>query len=169
MAQPRATARAIAPPLAPKFQLPPSPSAVGDEFEPMRAIEIEHRRRRLFDRPSRHVDRRPTAFRKQPARRRELLGDRGAIDIFGLRIGVERQQAVLPDLYDSIRGRDQADNQRPAEMIEGAWQWDVRHEWDVGGLIAAIGQIDAGRGLRGPADAEENDIGMVEVLRRLTV
>ena len=54
-------------------------------------------------------------------------------------------------------------------MIEGAWQGDVRHERDVGGLIAAIRQIDAGRGLRGAADPEENDIGMVEVLRRLTV
>ena len=50
-----------------------------------------------------------------------------------------------------------------------ARQWHVRHERDVGGLIAAIGKIDAGRGLRCAAHPEQNDVRMVEIFRRLTV
>ena len=36
-------------------------------------------------------------------------------------------------------------------------------------LIAAIGEIDAGRGLRGAADADEQNIGIVEILRKMPV
>ena len=85
------------------------------------------------------------------------------------RIGVERKKPVLPDLYNSVSRSDKADNQRAAEMVDCSRQWHVRHDRDVGGLIAAIGEIDAGRGLRGAAHPQENDIGMLQIFRRLTV
>ena len=49
MAELRATAEAAALAGLLKLFLCPSPSAVGDELEPMGAVEIEDRRSRLFD------------------------------------------------------------------------------------------------------------------------
>ena len=46
---------------------------------------------------------------------------------------------------------------------------EAGHQRDVGGLVAAIGEIDAGRRLRRPADADEDDVGLVEILRMLAV
>ena len=77
-------------------------SGLSDEFQPMLAIQIDNRCRGLLDRPARHVDRRPALFGEQPPRRREFLGHRDAVDIIGLRIGVERKQAVLADLDDAL-------------------------------------------------------------------
>ena len=43
------------------------------------------------------------------------------------------------------------------------------HQRDVRGLDAAIGEIDRGRRLRGAADADEHDIGLVDRLEMLAV
>ena len=48
-------------------------------------------------------------------------------------------------------------------------QLDAGHQRQVGGLVAALGEIDAGRRLGGAGDAEDDDVGGVEVLRQLAV
>ena len=46
---------------------------------------------------------------------------------------------------------------------------DAGHQRQVGGLVAALGQIDAGGRLGGAGDAEDDDVGRVQVLRQLAV
>ena len=140
-------------------------STVGDEFETVLAIEIEHRRRRLFDRPSGDVDGRPAALGEEATRRCDFFGDRDAVDIVGLRVGVERKKPVLPDLHNSVRRGNKSDDQRTAKMVDGAGQGQTRHDGHVGGLISAIGEVDAGWGLRSAAHPKQNDIGMLQILR----
>ena len=48
-------------------------------------------------------------------------------------------------------------------------QLDTGHQRHVGGLVAALGEIDAGRRLRGARNAEHDDVGRVEILRQLAV
>ena len=48
-------------------------------------------------------------------------------------------------------------------------QRDIRHQRNVRGFDAAIGEIDARRRFRGPADADQKDIGLVEILDHLSV
>ena len=43
------------------------------------------------------------------------------------------------------------------------------HQRDVGGLEAAVGEIDRGRRLRGAADADQDHVGLLEVVRQLPV
>ena len=43
------------------------------------------------------------------------------------------------------------------------------HERDVGGLDAAIGEIDGGRRLRGAADAHQDHVGLLEIVRQMPV
>ncbi len=50
----------------------PRQSAFGDELETVGAKEIEHRRRRLFNRASRHVDRRASPARRTGGARRRF-------------------------------------------------------------------------------------------------
>src|SRR5271165_303664 len=95
---------------SPTPRVPPCQSTIGDKFQTMSAIEIEHCSCGFFDRPPRHVDRLPTMFRKKPARGSDLLGNRGAIDILCLPISVKREQPILADLHDSVRGRDKPHN-----------------------------------------------------------
>ena len=40
----------------------------------------------------------------------------------------------------------------------------IRHDRHIGGLDAAIGEIDAGRGLGRAADAGQDDIGLIEIV-----
>src|SRR5271154_25326 len=120
----------------------------------MLTIEIKHRRRRLFDRTAGHIDGGPAPLREQAARRCDLLGDSDAVDIIGLRVGVERKKPVLPDLHNAVSRSNEADNQWAAEMVDCFWQWQTRNNGNVGCLIPTIGEIDAGRGLRRAANSE---------------
>ena len=53
--------------------------------------------------------------------------------------------------------------------VSASGQLDAGHQRQVGGLVAALGEIDAGRRLGGARDAEDDDVGGVEVLRQLAV
>ena len=43
------------------------------------------------------------------------------------------------------------------------------NQWHIRGLVAAVGEIDAGRGLGRAADANEKNVGVVEILRQVAV
>ena len=73
------------------------------------------------------------------------------------------------DLGNALGAGDQADDQWPGHRLELLGCRDVRHDRDIGGLDAAIGEIDAGRGLRRAADAGQDHIGLIEIIRMLTI
>src|SRR5271166_5119804 len=55
------------------------------------------------------------------------------------------------------------------QIEEPARQCRVRDKRDIGRLVAAVGEIDAGRGLRGAAHADQDNVSSVEVFRQLPV
>src|SRR5712671_854713 len=104
----------------------------------------------LFDRAARDVDNRPVVLAAQAAREGYFLGDRLAVDILvALAMGLEAEQAVLADLHDPLRARGEADDQRELHPFELGWDRHPGHQRNVGGLHAAIGEIDRRRRLRG--------------------
>ncbi len=135
----------------------------------MSAVEVENRGRCFLDRTTRDVDDRPHPLGEKTPRRGDLLRDRDPVDVFGLCVRVKRQQPVLADLDDPVGRGDQSDNQRVAQIREPAGQWNMRHERDVGGLVAAVGEVDARRRLRRAAHADEHDVGVLEIFRQLAV
>ncbi len=48
-------------------------------------------------------------------------------------------------------------------------QRHARHQRQVGGLEAAIGEVDRGRRLRRPADAEQDHVGLLQIVRQVAV
>ena len=119
------------------------------------------------------IDRRVTSITGQAQRVQthldELGMDRVAIDIKGLAVFVQRQQTAAADLGDSLSTGEQADHHRAIKLEKLGRRLESRDQQDVGGANAAVGEIDAGRRLGGPADADQHDLGLVEILRMLAV
>ena len=69
-----------------------------------------------------------------------------------------RSAVAISPTISGFFASDQAVGHRHAE-----------HDRDVGGLDAAIGEIDAGRRLRRPGNADQHDVGLVDLLRQLAV
>ena len=76
-----------------------------------------------------------------------------AVDVERGIVGLEAEEPVLADLHDALRAGDQPDDERLARRLERRRQRHARHQREVGGLQAAIGEVDRGRRLRGAADA----------------
>ena len=126
--------------------------------------------RRFLDGTAGHVDHRPVMLGTQPAHEADFFRNRGAVDIaFVLADRIERQEPVLADLQNPFGTRDQADDERTADLIEFRRYRDLRDDRNVRCLDAAIGEVDARRGLRGPADADEHDIRLVQAFGHLPV
>src|SRR5262245_11315023 len=145
-----------------------------------RSPSFEHRRSAVMieaqdggggflDRAARDVDHRPSPPGAELTRRGDLGRDRLAIDIgIKMRSGMF-QHAVLADLRDALGACHEADDKSIGARLELRRQlhaWDERH---IGGLVTAIGEIDAGRRLRGAADANQKNVGIVEILRQMAV
>ena len=125
--------------------------------------------RGLLDGAARHVDDRPAVAGAQAARVGDLVGDLRAIDVV-VEVAVGHQaHAVAADLGDALGARHQADDEGRVRLGQRRRQLDAGHQRQVGGLVAALGEIDAGRRLGGARDAENDDVGGVEVLRQLAV
>src|ERR1700722_17433421 len=103
---------------------------------------------------ARHVDCGPASFSKQAARRGVSPGVWDAVDVVVLRIGVEQKKPFLPDLHNPFGGSNEPDNERAAKMVNSVWQWETRHNWEVGSLVSTIGEINAGRCLRSAANSQ---------------
>ncbi len=54
-------------------------------------------------------------------------------------------------------------------MVDRPRQWHVRHERNIGGLVASIGKIDAGRGLRCAADPNQNYVRIAQIFWGQTI
>ena len=104
------------------------------------------------------------------ARERHFLGNGVAIDIeMVIPIGLEAEQPILPDLHDALGTGKQADHQGTLQCLERGGHRHAGHERYVGGLHAAIGQIDRGRRLGRAGYSHQNHLGMFQVLGVLTV
>ena len=75
----------------------------------------------------------------------------------------------MPDLNNSLRRGDKSHNQRATQALQRAGERDLGNDGHVGGLVSAVGQVDAGRRFRGSADPEQDDIRLLEVFGQLPV
>ena len=75
----------------------------------------------------------------------------------------------LANLHDSFRRCDKTHDQRMTQMRQSARQGNVGHERHICGLVATVRQIDAGWRFGCAADADQNDIRVLQVLRQLAV
>ena len=133
-------------------------------------VQRHDRRGGFLDRAARHVDHRPVVAGAELARRGDLVGDRRLVDVGEIgRGGVEAEDAVLAELDDALGAGDQADDQRMLGGFEFGRQRNARHDRDVGGLDAAVGEIDRGRRLRRAADADQHDVGFLDRTGELAV
>src|SRR5262252_3374608 len=124
---------------------------------------------RLLDGSARHVDDGPAVLRAQPARVAELVGDLGAIDVL-VEIAVRQHpHAIATDLGDALGACHQPHDERTVRLQQCRRRFDARHQRQVRRLIAALGEIDAGGRLGGSGDAEDDDVGRIEILRQLTI
>ncbi len=64
---------------------------------------------------------------------------------------------------------NEADHERGVRLRQRRRRLDARHQRQVRGLVAALRQIDAGRRLGRARDAEDDDVGAIQVLRQLAV
>src|SRR5665648_220132 len=132
-------------------------------------IKADDGRGRLLDGAPCHVDDRPAMPGAELPRLGDLRGNRVPVHIF-LKMPVRLlDDAVLAHLGDSLRARHQRHHEGAGRLFQLGRQRHAGHERYIGGFKAAIGEIDAGRGLRGAADAENNHVGVVEVLRQMSV
>src|SRR5690606_28753188 len=72
-------------------------------------------------------------------------------------------------MLNTFRRGNQPNDKRPPYLVEQLGQSNTGHDRDIGSLDAAIGEIDASRGFRRAADADQNDVGLIKVARYLTV
>ena len=124
----------------------------------------------LLDRAAGHVDDRPVVLAAQFARLRDLGRHRLAVDvIFGVVLGAQPEQPVLPDLHDTLRARGQAHHQRLRQRLELGRHRHAGHQREVRGLDATVGEIDRGRRLRGARHPDQHHVGLLHVVDVLAV
>ena len=98
-----------------------------------------------------------------------LLAHLGEIGVVAALLLVQRGEALRAHLDQPVGIVGQADDQRPRQLEQFLRQRHARHDRHVRRLDAAIGEIDAGRRLRGARDADQDDIGIVQAPERLAV
>lgn len=92
------------------------------------------------------------------------------IDIVRGPRGVQALQPVATDLHQTVRRHRQAHDQGMLQLGQPLPVFLTRHQGDIGGADAAVGQIDAGWGLGRPADAAQDHVGVLQLIQRaLTV
>src|SRR6185437_10130211 len=97
--------------------------------------------------PAPHIDDRPAMSRAQRSCLGDLGGDGFAVDIvFQMTVGV-LNHAILANLRDALGACHQADDKGVAGHFELRRERHAWHQWHIGGLEAAIGEIDRGRRL----------------------
>ena len=77
--------------------------------------------------------------------------------------------AVLPDLRDALGARNEPDDEGIARHLELGWKrhaWNERH---VRRLEAAVGEINRGWRLGRAADADQDNIGVIEILGEMAI
>src|SRR6266436_1655370 len=86
-------------------------------------------------------------FLDQSPRERDFIGDGLPIDIVIIAwTGAHAQQPVLPHLDQALRGCVEADDQRLFQHLQLMRNPDARHQRDIRGADAAVGEIDRGWG-----------------------
>jgi len=98
-----------------------------------------------------------------------LGGDGLAVDIVLEVIMRMLDHAVLADLGDPLRACHQTDDESAGRHLDLWGKRHARHERHIGGLEAALGEIDRRRRLGRAADADQHDIGIVEIRRQMAV
>ncbi len=132
--------------------------------------QAHDRCRRLLDRATGHIDRRPVVARTKLARQRDLLSHRLAIDILIVVVmRVQPEQAILPDLHDALGTGIEADDQGLGQVLDMSRHRDAGHQRHIAGLHAAIGKIDRGGCLRGARHPYQHHIGFLEAFEMLAV
>ncbi len=101
------------------------------------------------------------------------LGDFGrdgvAIDIV-LEMAVRLlDDAVLANLRDAVGRRDETDDEGPGRLLELRRKRHAGHERHVRRLEPPVGEVDRGRRLRRAADADQDDVGVVQILGQVAV
>src|SRR6202022_734413 len=120
----------------------PLPLSVGEQFQ--------HGGGGLLDRSPGHVKLRPIEFGAQSPGERDFIGNDLAIDVVVVAgTGAHAQEPVLPDLDQTLRGRMKADHQRFFQRLQLVRDRDARHQRNIRGADAAVGEIDRGRRFRG--------------------
>src|SRR5690606_11683491 len=107
------------------------------------AQQSEDSRRGFLDRPARHVYDRPAVPIAYITRISQFFRDGNAVRI---KPGIQRrhiaERPVLADLRNPFGGGDQPDDQRPFGCEQDFRQWNAKHDGNIGGLDAAIGEIN---------------------------
>ena len=94
----------------------------------------------------------------------DFVFDALVVDIIGLALLVERQQAVATDLDQSLGCGGQADDHGVLQFEQLGWGRALYDQRDVGNLVAAIGEVDAGRRFRAARHAREENVGLFPFL-----
>ena len=122
------------------------------------------------------IERRVTSMTGQPWRAKsrrdsgDLLRDRVAIHIGRVVVGLQAERdgsGGSARCAPALATRPTMSGLRVA--LEHRRQRHAGHQRNVGGLDAAVGEIDRRRRLRGAADAEQHHVGLLEVVRQLPV
>src|SRR6266851_8765844 len=104
--------------------------------------QLVDRRRGLLDRAPGDIDDRPMMLGKDPARLADLGADRLDIGVIGGLIVVEHAEPVAAQMDQPLGIVGEPDDQRFFRVQQFRGQRDAGHEWHVGGLDAAIGEIE---------------------------
>ena len=123
----------------------------------------------LLDRASRDVDDGPALPVVEPSRIGQFAAHGAGFDIVALAVLLQHDHAVPAHLHEPVGALVERDDQRAARIEQLRGRRDAGHDRDIGRLDPAIGEIEAGRRLGRARHPDDDDIGVVEILRRLTV
>src|SRR6185503_4013932 len=123
----------------------------------------------LLDGAARHVDDRPAVLGAQPARILDLVGNLPAVHIVAQVAIAQQMHAIASNLGDAVGAGHQPNHEGRMRPRQRRRQLDARHQRQVGGLEAALRQVDAGGRLGGAGDTDQDDVGHAQVLRQLAV
>ena len=134
-----------------------------------RRQHLQDCRRSFLDRPPRDIDRHPLAPRIEAAGILDLALHLFHVGVFGFGFLLQQAQTVYPDLHQPLGIGDQADDQRPFRLLELRRRRYGGYQRHGGRAHTAVGEINAGRRLGGPRWADQDDVGILQVVRRLPV
>src|SRR6185295_2799751 len=107
---------------------------------------------RLLHRAPGHVDDGPAMARTQPLGMCDLVGNLSPVYIVVEVTVSQKMHTIAPNFGDALGAGDQPHDEGGVRFGQRGGELDVRHQRQVGGLIASLGQVDTGRGLRGSRD-----------------
>ncbi len=123
----------------------------------------------LLDRSARHIDDRPMHLNEDPPRLPNLGPHRLDIGILGSVVVMQHVQPVPAQLDQPLGIICQPDDQRAFDFYQLRGQRHPGYKGDIRGFDPTIGEIEAGRGLRGARHPDEADIRIIETPARLPV